>query len=472
MISARYFPILLICALCFPVLGDTVLQVKVTEQYRISGLFFGFLSAMVLTNLVLYFSSRAKTYFWYSLYVACLAGSISAFNKSLHLGWLHHTVTTQVLVVAGLIALAQFSRHLLRLDQRQGQLGKVPGIISLASLVAGSLSLVLDNQNKLFLLSAVILASLALLACIGLLLWQKGRNVQLFTLATSIMFVCTLMAMFDYLGHSPLPGELWLMLGAILDSSLLTSVVAVDFAQERKEKLEAQQQALERAREVQKAQQENLQLQLQTQEDLESMVSERTLELEFALRELEEKNQALEEATTRDALTGVRNRRFFDKRMQAEMRRARREQSPLSLLMLDIDHFKKVNDNYGHPAGDEVLKFVANAMKSQLKRPSDSVCRYGGEEFAVLLPNTPIEGASALAENIRSAVEAAEIPTMAGTIQVTLSLGVNTQYIGASLDPTDFIQDTDQALYQAKQNGRNRVAIASSVTPSPYSGES
>ena len=127
-----------------------------------------------------------------------------------------------------------------------------------------------------------------------------------------------------------------------------------------------------------------LKIEEEAREELEVKIQERTFELEVTLRELEEKNRELEEKNTQDALTGIRNRRFFDKKYLAEGRRSRREQTELSLVMLDIDHFKAVNDNHGHLAGDDVIKFVGQTIADLLKRPSDEGCRYGGEEFALI----------------------------------------------------------------------------------------
>lgn len=134
-------------------------------------------------------------------------------------------------------------------------------------------------------------------------------------------------------------------------------------------------------------------MEAESNEKLERMVQERTLELEIALRELNEANQKLTEQATIDSLTGVKNRSTFDKRLQAEGRISRRQQTPLALLMLDIDRFKTINDKHGHLAGDQTLKSIADTLKNILRRPSDLVSRFGGEEFAIILPNTDTSGA-------------------------------------------------------------------------------
>lgn len=193
------------------------------------------------------------------------------------------------------------------------------------------------------------------------------------------------------------------------------------------------------------------------EKDKDLQLSEQMMELQFALRELQEKNEQLEKLSTIDDLSGIHNRRHFDQRLLAELRRGRRELSTLSLIIFDIDHFKKVNDNYGHIAGDEVIRSVSLVSSQQLHRPSDEIFRYGGEEFAVLLPNTDSEGAMQLAEIIRQAIENISVTVNDQTLTCTVSLGVATHLSEQAIKPSEFIEFADKALYQAKQNGRNQV---------------
>ena len=202
---------------------------------------------------------------------------------------------------------------------------------------------------------------------------------------------------------------------------------------------------------------ERLKLQEKTRQELESQVDERTFELQVTLRELEEKNRSLELLNTEDALTGIKNRRFFDKKLIMEIRRSRREQTPLSIVMLDIDRFKSINDTYGHIIGDQVIKAVSDLIKDHLKRPLDEVARYGGEEFVVLLPNTPSEGAQDIAEKIRAAISASTVTVANNDIQFTISAGVYTSIADDVSNPQIFTECADKALYYAKQHGRNQV---------------
>ncbi|MBI5900733.1 MAG: diguanylate cyclase [Rhodocyclales bacterium] len=165
---------------------------------------------------------------------------------------------------------------------------------------------------------------------------------------------------------------------------------------------------------------------------------------------------------TRDGLTGVANRRCFDEALHSEWRRASRESNVLSLLMIDVDFFKRYNDAYGHQAGDQCLRSVATAMSDAVKRSSDAVARYGGEEFAVLLPSTEAAGALIVAQRICSAVADLRLPHAESEAAgyVTVSIGVACMTVSRESLPADLVALADGALYQAKREGRNQALLA------------
>ncbi len=184
-----------------------------------------------------------------------------------------------------------------------------------------------------------------------------------------------------------------------------------------------------------------------------------------ALREsqqqLMETNLVLQRLMNSDGLTGLSNRRHFDEYLEMEWRRAMREQSQLSLLMIDVDYFKAYNDGFGHLKGDEVLHQVADAIRGGCSRPSDLPARYGGEEFAMVLPSTSSGGARLVAEKIRRAVEGLNIPHTSpkeGSV-LTVSIGLATMLPQQNEEHRLLIQTADRALYQAKNAGRNQVGM-------------
>ena len=178
---------------------------------------------------------------------------------------------------------------------------------------------------------------------------------------------------------------------------------------------------------------------------------------------LKRQSDAMRELTLTDALTGVANRRSFNDAIDNEWRRCARAQAPLSVIMVDIDHFKHYNDSFGHQAGDACLAQVADAMRSCAGRPPDLLARYGGEEFVVLLPQVGSQGAQTVAKRILAAVRELAIPhrvSPAGET-VTVSLGVATTVPGeASYDGDMLVRTADNALYRAKEAGRNRYCVA------------
>ncbi|MDC7235240.1 MAG: diguanylate cyclase [Spirochaetales bacterium] len=188
--------------------------------------------------------------------------------------------------------------------------------------------------------------------------------------------------------------------------------------------------------------------------------------LSFALAnrtiELERSNRRLEQISHIDGLTGLFNRRFFDRKLTEEWKRQARTGHTLSLILCDIDHFKLFNDTYGHPAGDECLKKIAAVLNSNHLRDQDSTARYGGEEFAIILPDTDRKGALMVAEKLLDDIRQLKIPHSSSSVcdWVTMSMGVASTVPLNENKPSDLLSASDKALYKSKENGRNRVTEA------------
>jgi len=221
----------------------------------------------------------------------------------------------------------------------------------------------------------------------------------------------------------------------------------------------AQQQVLASGKVFDIAQQKLFTMQQESQEQLESRVQERTLELNIALQELEAVNQELKEKNTLDELSGLYNRRYYDQKIMAEFRRSRRNLTPLSIVLIDIDHFKRVNDSHGHLAGDKCIVEVANMIKALLRRSSDVGCRYGGEEFCLILPETDEKGALAMAQDVCQSVRQHSIFNKDSVIALTVSCGVTTYQQEKTVTPEIIFASADKALYKAKQAGRDQVQV-------------
>jgi diguanylate cyclase (GGDEF)-like protein len=171
----------------------------------------------------------------------------------------------------------------------------------------------------------------------------------------------------------------------------------------------------------------------------------------------QEANRQLQNLSRTDHLTGLFNRGYWELRLIQEFKRFDRYEQPSTLIMMDIDHFKKVNDKYGHTVGDDVIRQVSRAIKEQV-RDLDIAGRYGGEEFGIILTNTDVEGAAVFAERLRTTIEKLVVYSEGQQVRFTISLGIS-QLTESTVDHRAWIERSDHALYQSKEGGRNRYTI-------------
>ncbi|WP_144211383.1 sensor domain-containing diguanylate cyclase [Shewanella donghaensis] len=332
--------------------------------------------------------------------------------------------------------------------------------VSLSAIVS-----FLDFKITLYLLSFSVIFVSSILIIFSLIQVYKGtKNARFHAIGRIWLFLGSILSGLMYIGvlqwqiHPQTP----IMIGLTCEVVIMAAVLALRYNDERKAKLKMQEKALEQANRIKQSRDEALQAEAIANERLEQMVSERTLELEVTLRELNEANQKLQQQNTIDSLTGVKNRNAFDKRLIAEGRISRRQQTPIAILMIDIDKFKDINDQHGHLAGDHSIKVIATTISEFLQRPTDLVSRFGGEEFAIILPNTDSVGAMLLAEKVRHAISKLSIEWENNPIPLFVSIGVSAAIIETDEHPTQLLEQADKALYQAKRNGRNQVSQFSS----------
>ncbi|WP_372872208.1 diguanylate cyclase [Shewanella sp.] len=436
----------------------------------------GILTAIGLFSLFVALTSGSFSYSYYSAYVLSMTLLVATVQGVAFRYLWPNWPGMQAWVIPFLLPLVMcfalmFAEKVLQLKYYNIRMLRICRFSAAFSLLLALLSPFISYSLAVFCdIVALLVISLVLLTFAIIQAFRGQKLARLYFLGWIVLLTGAAISSLIYLGVintrvDPLSPA---MLGVTFEIVFMAAVLAIRYSDERKSKLLIQREALEQAQNIRQAREEALKSEAEANERLEDMVQERTLELEIALRELNEVNQKLTEQTTIDSLTGVKNRAAFDKRLQAEGRISRRQQTPMALLMLDIDHFKRINDQYGHLAGDQTLRVIAATLSAHIKRPTDLVSRFGGEEFAIILPSTDEEGALAVAENIRRAIEELAIHWENQSIPLTLSIGVSCSIIESDEHPLELLEQADKALYQAKDLGRNRVYLFSD-SPAPHS---
>ncbi|MDO6425936.1 diguanylate cyclase [Thalassotalea sp. 1_MG-2023] len=451
--------------------ANRTVQIRTLNQYRfthyigqdsfISGLAIGGLIAMVFMLLFIFLSTTNYEILLLASYLAALAGSLAAMygvNFSILLPQYTsiHGQEFPLFTALSAILILWFCSELFKLADNRRYLYWAYHLIGWSLLVFIGVSFFLSFNDNVLISNVIKIVSTLFLAALALhLAQQKHQLTALFSSFVIVQgfIVFTNVGLYDWY-H--LNTELYTV-GYWITGLLIVFILGRQSHHEKYEKYAARQQALASAVESKKAQEELLVLQNENQEQLELAVQERTLELNIALQELEDANRELEQKNTQDELTGLFNRRHYDQKLLAEFRRSRRNLTPLSLVVIDIDHFKAINDKYGHTAGDVCLVTLAQLMKKILRRSSDLGFRYGGEEFCLILPETDPEGAIALAEALRNKVLETAFSIETEQLSLTISCGVVTYQQQADVTPVEIFNIADQALYLAKTQGRNRV---------------
>lgn len=379
------------------------------------------------------------------------------------------------LVIAGMLTLTLW---FLRLQYSEDTIARALRLLRNAALL---LALATPALPQVFVVVCNVLCGTLLCVGVSSALIRYGNfrelSVRLFMLGWICFLPSATVMSLHRLGFMDLDMTVEIMAngGWVLEMVLQAFALAVRYDVDQREKLAAQQQAIAARVRESAARSQALHSEQQARRAVDEAAQAQrdysaTLELRVQQRraELERVQQELAAISVTDALTGLHNRRFFTERFEQEVLRMRQLHAGLSLMLIDVDHFKRINDSYGHLAGDECLQQVAARLKSQLKRPSDVLCRYGGEEFAVLLPDTPLPGALAFAHAIREAVAATPMQCEGVAVATTISVGLLVATAGA-LEEANFnaavfaeklLHRTDQALYQAKKEGRNCVRVA------------
>ncbi len=464
---------------------DSLLETTQTNMLGL-GMYYGTMLVMVLYNLFVFFSVREINYLYYVLYVSSMALFLASLNGVSYqylwpnsIWWNDQSI---VFFLAGVVLFAAlFTINFLRIPEVFPRLSAAAiGVIVVSFLVLIA-TLLLPYPIMIRVVIGWAIIGISLAVSFGMYRWLDGdSSARYYCIAWYTLLiggVILALNKFDILPRNVLT-ENAVQLGSALEVILLSFALADRLNTEKRKRFEAQlhsleneriarlaqaealqqeknariaqDKALEHEREARSAQEKALEVQRAANETLELRVRERTHELEIA-------NTRLEELTFTDGLTGIRNRRYLNRALEKEFSRAKREKLPLSLLLIDIDHFKQFNDKYGHLIGDDCLRVVANRIETAALRENDIVARYGGEEFCVLLPNTDQAGALQVAESIRKRVSEIDFNAHGHPVTITVSLGLTTCVPERQHEIEQFIAAADNALYCSKRNGRNQV---------------
>ena len=387
---------------------------------------------------------RDPGYFWYLLHTGAFGLVLFTLNgygfEYFWPGspWLADA-SVPLSICLALIGMQQFSRTFLELPERWPAGNRVSLALIGFFVLLGLASIWLPYSTSTPLASrAVLFGVIWIIVAAVVMLRRDYRPARLFLLAWSLFLLGT--AMFTLLAFGLVPRNFWtqngVQIGSALEMLLLSLALGSRYAALRNENIRIVQQA---------------------NEQLERSVIDRTKQLRTAMAQLGEANVQLRDYSQRDPLTGVYNRRHFREAFEQALDARMDNGKPLALLLLDLDHFKKINDTYGHLAGDDCLHFAARSVEDVVVPRGGLVARFGGEEFVAVLPGADAQDALQVAEAVRLRIQQAPVSTGGHNIRLSASIGVHTVIEGHQATPEDVIRIADEALYRAKDDGRNCV---------------
>ncbi|HZW12633.1 MAG TPA: diguanylate cyclase [Noviherbaspirillum sp.] len=414
------------------------------EEQLWLGAYYGLLAAMFFYNLMIFLSIRDVSYLYYLQYI----GGWILFQMSLNglafeylwpdNPWWGNRATPFFITFVSL-GVIQFTRAFLQLKIYLPRLDFVFRIFLLLTIAMMAATFILSYGVVIRTANVLALIGLGAIFTTGIVSLRIGQvQARYFMLAWAVLLAGSMAFILKLVG--------------ILPSNFLT-----DYGMQMGSALEVTLLSFALAHRMRILKEENVRIQKEATEMLEARVQQRTQELDTALRDLSVASEKLKDLSRTDGLTGCKNRTSFSDMLETEWQRSVHSRNSIGLLMLDIDHFKRINDTYGHLAGDACLKQVAQELRSLIRRPADEAFRYGGEEFAILLPNTDLAGAVHIAETILSRIESLAIVYEGKPIPVTVSIGVACTVAEPGFSNEVLISGADKALYEAKRLGRNQV---------------
>lgn len=438
-----------------------------TRLLLMLGAFFGILLIMLLYNLILSSLLHDEVYVWYAGYVVATmiyALSLNGVGRAFLWGdiWWTKEHLIGVSACASMGLALQFYRSILDTDSWHTPLARLTKVIVWFWLLLALLQATPLARPVTTLWDFTALITMPLTTLLGICAWRKGNPTGLYLtigwLLMSVASIVTIMGLMDLY-----PIQSWhialLDLGIALETALFSFALAERINREREQKQQAQEQSLRYLREAAEAREMALSISSEARNQLENQVERRTRELRIAMSRLETLNITLEARSRMDGLTGLANRRHLDDCLKEAVLTAQHRHWHLSVIMGDIDHFKRLNDEHGHSARDACLIHVAGIWQQILNHHAQVIARYGGEEFVAILPGVHADKARQLAMQLRLAIAHRPCHYQGQSIDVTMSLGVFTD-ANRTHTEEQILRAVDKALYDAKHGGRNCVRIA------------
>ena len=416
------------------------------------GLFYGILTALFFYNLVLWLSLRDATHFWYMVHVAGFGLVMFCLNGlAFEYFWPGSPTLANLAIPLSMaisqIVMHQFCRVFLELKDRQPLADKVSLALIGLFVLLGALSPFVEYRVAVRPLTLLVFPGAIFILFVAINAIRLGyAPARVFLTAWAFLLLGTALyaaVSFGVLEKNFLT-EYGIQVGSALEMILLSFALAYRYARLRGE---------------------NEKLVREHNEQLERHVARRTSELSTALEQLAEANQRLRESNRRDALTGLFNRRHFREVFEQLLRDARDHAQPLGVMLIDLDHFKQVNDTHGHLAGDECLRWIGRCLQAALGEHGALLARFGGEEFVAVVPDVDGERLVALAEALRERIAAEPVRHAGATIHLAASIGVHVVPPGEPTTPDGALHRADDALYAAKDRGRNCVQASAAKSP-------
>lgn len=438
------------------------------DENLLQGGAIGIMVIMIVYNLFIFFSTRDINYIYYIGFVASymmfhlsLSGYAFAYLWPYSVRWNSIAISTFIAFTALFTGL--FANHFLKLRQFSKPAFFTVRAMVIFCAILLPLTFMLPYSTTIRIGAAIVVPIAVTVLILGYWRWWRGAVfARFYCLAwTATLFGVGILSISKQ-GWIPL--NIWTenasQIGIVLQVVLLSFTLADRINNDRSLRLNAQAVALAHERKARASQQALIEATESSNRELEQRVQLRTADLNATLEQLKEANDHLQLLSTTDGLTKISNRAYFDKAVSTELRRAARQQSPMTIILFDIDHFKAINDTYGHLAGDACLRGLANLLRPRIHRAGDIFARYGGEEFVLAIGGFDLSGSIALAQEFRAAIEAMQIDFDGAAIRFTASFGVVCAIPNPSLRSQDFLASADKALYQAKHDGRNCVRVA------------